>query len=114
MNQLYKKNNLIAKYMGELKIHPDKRKYHKEWDWLMPVVIKISNHIYDSKEHENWIDGKFIINDCAHPVTFGIFSQEGKPMFRFNRQPLFAYDTLIESCYHACVDFIKWYNSQNK
>lgn len=105
-------NELIATFMGDEKIHPSKRQYATSWDWLMPVVEKISNHIYDSQDDENWIEGKFTIHHRAYPITFGMISQEGKPMFRFNRQCLFAYDSLIESCYHACVDFIKWYNEQ--
>jgi hypothetical protein len=39
-------------------------------------------------------------------------TNEGKYMFRFNRQILFEADTLIQAAYESCVDFIKWHNSQ--
>ena len=60
--------------------------YHSSWDWLMPVIEKISKIP---------------------------FYEEGYPMFRFTGNPLFNGNTLIEVAYTAVVDFITFYNAQN-
>lgn len=114
-----KNNNLIAEFMGYINTtptdkdfniyqHPQNKKmietmsmqYHTSWDWLMPVIEKISNYKYEDF-------------DTAYPRTFGMIGEKGIPMFRFNRHHLFQEKTLIESAHMACIEFIKWYN-QNK
>lgn len=77
--------------------------YHKSWDWLMPVVIKMVT-MYHSQcmfEHPGYtnIDSKWkfhfeALNDCKC-VTNG----DG--------------ETMLESTYKAIVKFVKWYN-ENK
>lgn len=84
--------------------------FHKSWDYLMPVINRISDHIYEEIEEDNGLE-KRIIKDRAYPRTFGMISQEGKYMFRFNRQCLFEGDTLIEAAFSACVDFVTWIKS---
>lgn len=120
-------NELIAKFMGKT-IQPQvgtpefvrwngercdysyyEVAYHTSWDWLMPVVEKICKHVYDKET----IDGvNFIFT--AHLRTFGMFSEDGKYMVRFNRMSLHESENMIEATYHAVVEFIKWYNQQNK
>lgn len=104
-------NRLIADFMGEEKcpygvgtnqVHTDDLKYHSSYDWLMPVVEKIARY-----EYEDDID-------TAYLRTFGKIDQGGDFMVRFNRQILFTMPTLIEATWLAVVDFIKWFNSQNK
>lgn len=83
-----------------------KLKYHTSWDWLMPVVEKISQHRYeDYGKCEPY-------QDCAYPRTFGMLTEEGKPMVRINASSLFIADTLIEAAWLAVVDFIKYYNEK--
>ncbi len=84
-------------------------KYHESWDWLMPVVDKISQHVYEVETEER-IGGTTVITHTAYPRTFGMLSEEGKPMVRLNRSPLYTADTLIEATYKAVVDWIKTYN----
>lgn len=106
-------NELIAEFLGWRKddwnqwissfngAHFDvgELRYNQQWDWLMPVVEKISKMQYEDGEQ-------------SFPRTFGMTSDNGRMLFRFNRQPLWEKDTLIEVTYLAVVEFIKWHNSQ--
>jgi hypothetical protein len=70
-------------------------KYHSSWEWLMPVIEKISRFRFE--------DG-----DTAFPITFGMINREdGDFMFRFNRHLLFQDEKLIVAAHKAVVDFIK-------
>jgi len=64
-------------------------KYHKSWDWLMPVVEKIWD-IIKNKESLFY----FTVNK-----ELTIFSK--------------AYgENNINTCYSAVIEFINWYNKQ--
>jgi len=82
--------------------------YHSSWEWLMPVVEKISriplpgDGTRPAESHETF-----------YPFTFGMLSPTGRPMVRICASTLFESDTLIEATWLAVVDFIKWYNTQN-
>lgn len=80
--------------------------YHRSWEWLMPVVEKITRHVYDEDVLDN-----VVIKETAFLRTFGMVSPEGKQMVRFNRCALFEADTLIEATYQAVVDWIRQYNN---
>lgn len=117
-------NELIAEFMGvqvyktwaEMEAVPieklsiwtliEKLDYHKSWSSLMPVVEKISQHVYEQNE----ID-EITYYDRAHVRTFTV-SDSGGWMVRFNRSPLYEGSTLIEATYKAVVDWIRWYNLQ--
>lgn len=72
--------------MGELQ-------YNSSWDWLMPVIEKISEIKYE--------DGS-----TMYPRTFGMINQEaGKVLFRFNRMGLYEGRTLIEAAFLATSDY---------
>ena len=73
-------------------------KYSKDWNWLMQVVEKIENL---SKEGETYM---FSITKFSARVTY-----KGS---RIVDLPID--NTKIEVVYNACVEFIKWYNKQNK
>lgn len=70
--------------------------FHQSWDWLMPVVEKISDVKY--------ADGE---NACLR--TFGMINPEnGMFMVRFNRSFLNEEETLMKATYKACIEFIKY------
>jgi hypothetical protein len=72
-------------------------KYHTDWNWLMEVVEKI-----ESLENTRF---DFQINQ----YNVRIYDHENiEFIVELNR------DTKIEATYNACVEFIKWYNEQNK
>lgn len=73
-------------------------KYHFDWNWLIPVVENIE---IQSKE----LFGEYedvIINGCG----CGIATKDDMISI--------AAKSKIEAVYIACVEFIKWYNEQNK
>jgi hypothetical protein len=70
-------------------------KYNESWDWLMPVIEKISK--------ETFKDGCF-----SYPMTFGMINpQTGNYMFRFNRHSLFESSNLIDAAFEAVGDFLR-------
>ena len=76
-------------------------KYNKDWNWLMKVVEKIES-----------------IEDCVYQVDI---LQEGCKILKrccllIDKRvgKLESDTTKIESVYLACIEFIKWYNEQNK
>jgi hypothetical protein len=85
--------------------------YHTSWDWLMPVVEKISKH-----HLHNW-DGTECTDviDTSYPVTFNMPDEEGNVMFRFKGFSLHTGKSLIDITWQAVVEFIKWYiNNQTE
>jgi hypothetical protein len=78
--------------------------YHERWDWLMPVIEKIS------RIRIEWEDPEY--NDTYYPRTFGMLSPSGNPMVRINANQVFEAPTLIEAAWLAVVDFIQWYNEK--
>lgn len=106
-------NRLIAEFMGKT-YHPNLEKissindlyYHSSWDWLMPVLEKISRITI---EWENSDDR----TETYYPRTFGMLNDETKkPMVRIKGNTLHEADTLKEATYLAVVDFIKWHKEQ--
>jgi len=99
-------NKLIAEFRNGILFHPrdnkniiayrgvesvgsftiEAAKYHSSWDWLMPVVDKIST--INLKQYED----DFIPQELW---IYGLF-------------------TPIEMVYEAVVEFIKWYNKNGK
>lgn len=110
-------NELIAKFMGEpFGKNADKNgliPYHKSWDWLMPVVEKISLHVYEEYTDHNGYK-EVPIKCYAYPRTFAMPDYNGEFMVRFNRCVLFQNKSLINATYEAVVDFIKRYNQNKK
>ena len=90
-------NKLIAEFMGVV-FHDDENQfynadglyigleleYHKSWDWLMPVVSKITR--------DEILIGNEYRESIMDTVPYG----------------------LIEDTYKAVVEFIKYYNNENK
>lgn len=95
-------NKLIAEFEGrinELCHHNNTSSpydYDKSWDWLMPVVERIDSRTpYDPcvTIEYNW---------CSIKMLNGGFNIE------------VVGNSRIEATYKAVVDFIKWYNENNK
>ena len=115
-------NKLIAKYMGwetgsntvkvpnlypvynindsentgwiETKI--SELEFNIRWDWLMPVIEKISLCVFE--------DGS---KDTCYPRTFGMVDIEtAEFMFRFNRYSLHRESTLIKAGFEAVIEVL--------
>lgn len=116
-------NKLIAEFLS-IKLHPcetieklkflpieerglyngyfiEDLKYHEDWNWLMEVVEKIESIEYGIYQVDILQEGCKILKRCR----LFIDKRVGK---------LESDTTKIESVYLACVEFIKWYNNQNK
>lgn len=78
--------------------------YHQSWRLLMPVVEKIESmgyetHIVKLKDSKRWVCD-IVIGTNVH----------GNPHTASSLNP----NSKIESVWNAVVDFLKWYNKQNK
>ena len=76
-------------------------KYHEDWNWLMRVVEKIENlqdenncAIYNVQTEQCFVE--IIINHTSETIVEVDSNSK------------------IQAVYRACVEFIKWYNEQNK
>lgn len=87
---------------------PNELKYHSSWDWLMPVVEKIEDVKVgllkngDNQEYRN----QFYIMRNVSWITPSNWCN--------NLIDTIVCKTKIEAVWLACVEFIKWYNEQNK
>lgn len=75
--------------------------YHRNWNWLMPIVMQIN--IIDNYRYTIQINSMdvYIYDNLKGGYIF---------MSECKWQP----DELLNSVYEAIVEFIKWYNKQNK
>jgi len=92
------------------KVNFKEARYHYSWDWLMPVVEKISNIHYPDYFSGIKPDDVGEWDNCAYPRTFGMRDKEGNYMVRFNANVLYSAKTLIEATWLAVIEFIKDYN----
>jgi hypothetical protein len=76
-------------------------KYHTSWNWLMPVVEKIEN----TTCHEYYGYTMTIWNNCCK------ISDENNE-YEINSH--FHPDSKLLATWGSVVEFIKWYNNQNK
>lgn len=86
--------------------------YHTSWDWLMPVVEKISEYKYPNYYTDEDHEKEMPYADCAYPRTFGMRDSDGQYMVRINANTLHKGKTLIEATWQAVIDFIQWYTLQ--
>tara|TARA_R100001440_G_scaffold39562_2_gene59056 strand:- start:12161 stop:12520 length:360 start_codon:yes stop_codon:yes gene_type:complete len=76
----------------------DELQYHKEWNWLMPVVEKINNILDD--------DDEFVYSVNIHPSKVTIYYENYDRIFVSNEHG----STTREMLYNAVVEFINQYN----
>ena len=101
-------NKLIATFMGKSDEHRflfdqlnTKALYHVSYDWLMPVVEKISNtRITESQ----WIGFEIVANGYVRISGTG-----EKIMYNCSVE-----GSTLTATYKAAVDFIKLYNERTK
>lgn len=74
-------------------------KYHSSWDWLMPVIEKISGLSIKYKNVDEYFS--------PFTQTFGMKNEEGLFMFRFHVGFLHCHETLIGAAYAAVVEFLE-------
>ena len=78
--------------------------FHSDWNWLMSVVEKIENQ-YRSKFSKNTFPCVSISSICCKISFYGNYEEVIANIVR---------PTKIEAVYDSCIEFIKWYNEQNK
>ena len=118
MDNITENNKLIAEFLGEIKqpfefpqfgyinsmgdwkdtFFDNQLKFHTDWNWLLKLVEKIE--IQSKELFEAYED--VIINGCG----CGIATKDDMISI--------AATSKIEAVYIACVEYIKWYNEQNK
>ena len=76
-------------------------KYSKDWNWLMQVVEKIESIEDGIYQVDILQEGCKILKKCSLLIDKTVSKLEPDT-------------TKIKSVYLACVEFIKWYNEQNK
>jgi hypothetical protein len=75
--------------------------YYSDWNWLMEVVEKI----------ETMGGAVCIGNGNCVMIIFYLTDVMGES---YSETRELTGETKIEATYNACVEFIKWYNEQNK
>ena len=102
-------------FLGSRVYFDNDLKFHKLWDWLMPVVEKIeltktldtvhkvpvptNVHINKSEENDN--------TKLKHQCIIQQFTWDGHRIEIFGKNK-------IQTVYNAVIEFIKWYNEQKK
>ncbi len=85
----YGDNTIIYRREGNLGYKPENLKYNTDWNWLMPVVKKISDTHFHSKK----ID----------------------PMLDYGRHLFLIHNTLCElDIKKTCAEVVKWITWYNK
>jgi hypothetical protein len=76
--------------------------YHSDWNWLMPVVEKISQMGHDVNIEVDGLGPWCLIFDTNKAGGNEVSHQGAAP------------ESLIQAIYNSVVMFIQWHNSQSK
>jgi hypothetical protein len=79
----------------------DCTKYDTDWNWLIEIVEKIESFV-DENKHAKY---NFITEQSFVEI---IDNNTSDTIVEIDR------DTKMEATYNACVQFVQWYNNQNK
>jgi hypothetical protein len=85
---------------------PKEMKYHSSWDWLMPVVEKIES--MNASNDPYYSDSTFQVTNFVQNWTASFLDRDNVEVVQEEGT------TRFEAAYKAVVEFIKWYNEQNK
>jgi hypothetical protein len=98
-------------------INPEKLNFHTSWDWLMPVVEKIESleETYD-KERLAIKIGYSYNTSCSknHNLNNGTWSGYISRIRDGHTFVTVIGNSRIEATYKSVIEFIKWYNNENK
>ena len=92
----------ICNHETGLNYLPLNLKYHKDWNWLMPVVEKIETLKYVDEfniQYDSVAKGHIVSITPAYDNTFNAIYTD-------------VYENKIDAVYHAVIKFIEWYNQQ--
>jgi hypothetical protein len=130
MNDIVKNNKLIAEFMdlqisksifGDSRVHyiipttlvevifpMNEFRFHKSYDWLMPVVEKIEDTTFKNlkgfDEEDEFEFSVFITNDVCEIESSMLDAGDG---FEIE----ICKPNKLEAVYEAVIMFIKWYNT---
>lgn len=97
-------NDLIANFMGHTELisqHGIKGKYHMSWDWLIPVVNKVSKELTKYIQEEDDLDYH---EDEGNKTIYKTFVEIDNLSF-FNVD-----ENTFKDTYKIVLNFIKCYN----
>lgn len=117
MKNIVENNKLIAEFLGYSQPHPDYPNttywykkdcqpitillFHSDWSWLMRVVDKIEGFEDENRcaKYNIKIEQCFV-EIIENHTSDTIISTDA--------------NSKLEAVHNACVEFIQWYNQQNK
>jgi hypothetical protein len=106
---VFMNKDLYDKWKAQGDLPVEKLKYHSSWDWLMPVIEKISKIPLLHWDNRVCTDPQ----DTCYPCTFGMPTEDGKQvMFKFYGFSLHTAPTLIEAAHMAVYEVACYHNKQ--
>ena len=84
----------------------DELLFHTSWNWLMPVVEKIESINVSNDPY--YSDSTFQVTNFVQNWTASFLDRDNVEVVQEEGT------TRFEAAYKAVVEFIKWYNEQNK
>jgi hypothetical protein len=107
--KLYPTDRQILEGEGLPNWYEDSLEYHSSWDWLMPVIEKISKIPLLHWDNRVCTDPQ----DVCYPRTFGMPTEDGtQVMVRLNGFSLHTAPTLIEAAHMAVYEVAEYHNKQ--
>ena len=79
-------------------LYPEQMKFHSSWDWLMPVLTNIEKNF--------WVTTTTRRGYSAVSIH--------QPQRGYEKIVRVDSENKLEATWSAIVEFIKWYNTQNK
>lgn len=95
-------SSITKDYHTHYLLHSDSMKYHKSWDWLMPVIEKIINTCYCDVSNECY---QFLINS-----SYTWIKKDGLTISFSGNSHEDRQRPLVFKAFKTVVGFIKWYN----